>query len=327
MKKVLYILVAFAFSLKMAAQESQSSYTMLRIPASSHAAALGGENISLIDEVPSLGYTNPALYSSAPDKTIGLTFMTYPDAGKVMGAQFVKGFGERHTLGVAAQLLSYGKTDETDPSGNVTGSFNPSDFVLSLGYSYLLSDRWAGGANVKMINSNYGQYSSMALAVDLGLNYYDDEQDLSVSVALNNIGTQIKSFHEDESPSVPYNLQLGMTKGLASLPVRLSVTLTDLTRWSADYYFRADETKKMGFTRKALNHVVIGAEVLPTDIIYIAAGYNFRRAYELKQAGGSHFAGFTCGAGLRLDRFKFGASFAKYSLGASSLMFNLGYRL
>ncbi len=326
MKKVLFLCIAFAFSFALMAQESQSAYTMLRLPASTHVAALGGENISVIDDVPSLGYSNPALYSLAPNRSVGFSFMTYPAGGKLLGFQAARAFGERHTLGVGAQMLSYGSVDETDTQGNAMGSFTPSDVVVSLGYAYLLSDYVAGGANFKLISSKYGQYNSVALAVDLGLNYYDPDNDLSVSAVLSNVGTQVKSFYEGQKDKVPLNLQLGFTKGLNNLPVRLSFTLTDLTRWKNNYYYTADGNE-LSFTRKALNHLVVGMDIIPVDICYLSLGYNFRRAYELKQAGSSHFAGFSCGAGLNLDRVKIGLSYAQYSLGTSSVMANLAFRL
>ena len=69
----------------------------------------------------------------------------------------------------------------------------------------------------------------------------------------------------------------------------------------------------------------MGLDVEPTDYLYLGVGYNFRRAYELKAAGSSHWAGITAGAGLRLSRFKLGLSYAKYHLSCSSLMCNAGY--
>ena len=83
----------------------------------------------------------------------------------------------------------------------------------------------------------------------------------------------------------------------------------------------------MSATQKLLNHVVVGVDILPTDNTYIALGYNFRRGYELKVGDAQKMAGFTLGAGLQLQRFKFGASYAKYRVGAGSLLFNVAYTL
>lgn len=323
MKRILIILVFLLPVLPLWAQEGSFSQTVLRLPTSSHVAALGGENISLTEDAPWAGLSNPALLSGVSNLSLGLNFMTYAGGSTYAGAEFVKAFGERHTGAAFAQMLSYGEMDETDASGNALGTFSPKDIVFGVGYSYLLSDRWAGGANLKGIYSKYADFSAFAVAVDLGINYLDEENDLSISATMMNIGAPLKTF-DDRTERLPYNLQLGFSKGMAHLPVRVSVTLTDLTRWrTKDYYHPAGE--KLSFGKKALNHFVVGLDVEPTDYLYLSLGYNFRRAYELKAAGSSHWAGLTAGAGLRLSRFKLGISYAKYHLSCSSLMCNAGY--
>lgn len=323
MKRILIVLVSLLSSLPSWAQEGSFSQTVLRLPTSSHVAALGGENISLTEDTPWAGMSNPALLSGVSNLSLGLNFMTYAGGSTYAGAEFVKAFGERHTGAAFAQMLSYGEMSETDASGHELGSFSPKDIVFGVGYSYLLSDRWAGGANLKGIYSKYADFSAFALAVDLGINYLDEENDLSISATMMNIGAPLKTF-DDRTERLPYNLQVGFSKGMAHLPVRFSVTLTDLTRWrTKDYFHPADE--KLSFGRKALNHFVVGLDVEPTDYLYVGVGYNFRRAYELKAAGSSHWAGITAGAGLRLSRFKLGLSYAKYHLSCSSLMCNAGY--
>ena len=323
MKRILIVLVSLLSSLPSWAQEGSFSQTVLRLPTSSHVAALGGENISLTEDTPWAGMSNPALLSGVSNLSLGLNFMTYAGGSTYAGAEFVKAFGERHTGSAFAQMLSYGEMSETDASGHELGSFSPKDIVFGVGYSYLLSDRWAGGANLKGIYSKYADFSAFALAVDLGINYLDEENDLSISATMMNIGAPLKTF-DDRTERLPYNLQVGFSKGMAHLPVRFSVTLTDLTRWrTKDYFHPADE--KLSFGKKALNHFVVGLDVEPTDYLYVGVGYNFRRAYELKAAGSSHWAGITAGAGLRLSRFKLGLSYAKYHLSCSSLMCNAGY--
>lgn len=323
-KNIILLLWLSAMSVALA-QESTSSFTVLKLPVSSHAAGLGGENVSVVEDTPWAGWSNPALYSVVSDKSLGLDFMSYAGGGSWMGAQFVKALGERHTVAASAQYMGYGSMDETDESGTVIGSFSPKDMVIGGAYSYLLSDRWAGGAALKAVYSRYADFSAFALALDLGLNYYDEDTDLSASFVLRNVGAQLKSF-DGRTERVPFCMQLGVTKGMAHAPVRISVTMTDLTRWSSDDYFHP-EGERLSFGKKLINHFVIGVDVLPTSNIYLCAGYNFRRAYELKAAGSAHGAGLTFGGGVQLSRFKLGASYAKYHLSASSLQFNVAYSL
>lgn len=312
------------------AQEYASAFNTLRLPASSHAAALGGQNVTLIEDEPTAGWYNPALYANVSDFSAGLDFMTYAAGSTWMGAHFVKAFGERHTMAVGAQHMNYGKMDETDEAGNTLGQFSAKDIVIGAGYSYLLSDRWTGGANLKMMVSNLADYTALAAAIDVGVNYYDDENDLSVSASLQNIGTQLKAYHDGQRTHLPFTLALGFSKGMAHLPVRFHVTMTDVTRWKSSYYVLPenkdkDKSDKVGFGKKALNHFVLGLDILPTDYLYLSVGYNFRRAYELKASGSSHLAGLSAGAGVNVKHFKFGVSYAKYHQASNSIMANVGY--
>lgn len=312
------------------AQEYASAFNTLRLPASSHAAALGGQNVTLIEDEPTAGWYNPALYANVSDLSAGLDFMTYAAGSTWMGAHFVKAFGERHTMAVGVQYMNYGKMDETDEAGNTLGQFSAKDIVIGAGYSYLLSDRWTGGANLKMMVSNLADYTALAAAVDVGVNYYDDENDLSVSASLQNIGTQLKAYHDGQRTHLPFTLTLGFSKGMAHLPVRFHVTMTDVTRWKSSYYVLPenkdkDKSDKVGFGKKALNHFVLGLDILPTDYLYLSVGYNFRRAYELKASGSSHLAGLSAGAGVNVKHFKFGVSYAKYHQASNSIMANVGY--
>lgn len=312
------------------AQEYASAFNTLRLPASSHAAALGGQNVTLIEDEPTAGWYNPALYANISDLSAGLDFMTYAAGSTWMGAHFVKAFGERHTMAVGAQYMNYGKMDETDEAGNTLGQFSAKDIVIRAGYSYLLSDRWTGGANLKMMVSNLADYTALAAAIDVGVNYYDDENDLSVSASLQNIGTQLKAYHDGQRTHLPFTLALGFSKGMAHLPVRFHVTMTDVTRWKSSYYVLPenkdkDKSDKVGFGKKALNHFVLGLDILPTDYLYLSVGYNFRRAYELKASGSSHLAGLSAGAGVNVKHFKFGVSYAKYHQASNSIMANVGY--
>lgn len=312
------------------AQEYASAFNTLRLPASSHAAALGGQNVTLIEDEPTAGWYNPALYANVSDLSAGLDFMTYAAGSTWMGAHFVKAFGERHTMAVGAQYMNYGKMDETDEAGNTLGQFSAKDIVIGAGYSYLLSDRWTGGANLKMMVSNLADYTALAAAIDVGVNYYDDENDLSVSASLQNIGTQLKAYHDGQRTHLPFTLALGFSKGMAHLPVRFHVTMTDVTRWKSSYYVLPEnkdkeKSDKVGFGKKALNHFVLGLDILPTDYLYLSVGYNFRRAYELKASGSSHLAGLSAGAGVNVKHFKFGVSYAKYHQASNSIMANVGY--
>lgn len=314
MKKVAFTILLALFACILTAQESKTDYNFLRLPVSAHVSALGGDNITIIDDDPTLIFHNPALISSVSDRSLNLNYMTYMEGTQTASASFVKAWKERGTWGVAAQYMDYGKMREVSADNVETGTFSARDIMLSGSFAYLLSENIAGGVTAKLISSTIAGYNSMAAGVDLGLNYYNEERGLSVSAVVRNLGGQVKAF-EDDFEAIPLDLQIGVSKKLGLAPIRLSATMTKLNDWKG----------------KFADHFVVGADVLLSDQIYIAAGYNFRRQNEMKitedEGESSHGAGLSVGAGLQLERFKLQVSYAKYHVSTSSLLFNVTYTL
>lgn len=302
------------------AQNDFSAFQFINLPASSHAAALGGENISIIEDDLTLSLHNPALLSCVANNTLSLYYMHYMSGINMTGATFAHVVGERSTWAVAAQYIDYGSLIETTEENISTGTFSAKDIAVSGIYTYNLSDYWSGGVRTNLIYSHYASYTSVAVGVDLGLNYYDHESGFSASVVTRNLGGQLKSFDE-HNEKLPINLQIGFSKTLSHAPFRLSLTLHDMTHWSN----MSMQTDK--WSQKLLNHLAIGVDFIPTSNFYIATGYNFRRGNEMEIAGSSHWAGFTAGTGIRIKRLKAGFTYAKYHVSASSLLFNLSYIL
>lgn len=323
-KKLCIVILMGCFLLPLKGQESTTVFNFLKLPVSAHAAALGGENISVIDDDITLSLHNPALLSSIGGHTLNLGYMTYMSGSKVAGAAYGTPLGERSTGALAVRYVDYGSFDGYTQDNVSTGSFNAMDFSLNVLYSYLLSDSWSGGVTGKMIYSKYDTYSSFAMGVDLGLNYYDGDHDFSYSIAVRNLGGQLKTFDETRE-RMPLNLVTGFSKSLAHAPFRFSFTLDNLTRWSSDDFYNADG-KKDNFGELFLKHCIFGIDYKPSDNFYLSAGYNYRMNRELSVSG-SRWEGFTAGAGLTVKRVKVGLSYSKLHLSSSSFLFNLSLNL
>ena len=297
-----------------AAQESQTAYNFLRLPVSAHVAALGGENITLTDDDATLIFHNPSLINGVSDRTINLNYMTYMEGAKTASAAYVMAAGDRATWGVTGQYMDYGTMRQTTAVNEDFGTFSARDIAIGGSFAYALTNALSGGITAKVISSHIAGYSSLAVGFDLGLNYLNEGGDLSISAVARNLGGQVKAY-DDTFDRIPFDLQLGISKRLGNAPLRFSATLSRLNDW--------DEA----FGR----HLAIGVDVLLSDQIYIAAGYNFRSASQMKINDGdgssAHGAGLSLGAGLQLERFKLNIGYGKYHVSASSLLFNIAYTL
>lgn len=314
MKKTSFIIILTIMAIAARAQDSRTGYNFLKLPVSAHAAALGGDNISIIEDDESMIFNNPALLSSVSDKTINLNYMNYMSGANTASAAFNRIIKERASVAASAQFIDYGKMKEVDENNVQTGEFSAKDISIAGYFSYMLTDRIAGGITAKFVTSYIGDYNSIAMGVDLGLNYYDPDKEWSVSLVAKNLGGQMKAY-DDQYDRMPIDVQLGASKRFAHMPFRISATLVDLNH--LDYKF--------------INHLVAGADIIISPTIWVGIGYNFRRANEMKitEADGesSHGAGLSFGAGINLERFKLNLAYGKYHVSSSSILVNLAYSL
>lgn len=314
MKKTSFIIILTIMAIAAKAQDSRTGYNFLRLPVSAHAAALGGDNISIIEDDESMIFNNPALLSSVSDKTINLNYMNYMSGANTASAAFNRIIKERASVAASAQFIDYGKMKEMDENNVQTGEFSAKDISIAGYFSYMLTERIAGGITAKFVTSYIGDYNSIAMGIDLGLNYYDPDKEWSVSLVAKNLGGQLKAY-DDQYDRMPIDVQLGASKRFAHMPFRISATLVDLNH--LDYKF--------------INHLVMGADIIISPTIWVGVGYNFRRANEMKitEADGSssHGAGLSFGAGINLERFKLNLAYGKYHVSSSSILVNLAYSL
>ena len=314
MKRSVFSVVLMLFSLLVYSQESQTAYNFLRLPVSAHVAALGGDNITLTENDATLIFHNPALIQQVDDRTLNLNMMTYMQGTVTGSASFVKAVGTRGTWGVCGRYMDYGKMKETDDQGQQTGTFGARDVAIGGTFAYGLTEHISGGITAKLVSSHIGNFSSLATAVDLGLNYYNPDHEWSISAVARNLGGQLEAF-EDDFERMPLDLQLGVSKRLIGSPLRLTATLVRLNDW------------EYGIGK----HLVVGADLLLSSQFYLAAGYNAMRASEMKVSEedgmSTHGAGLSLGGGIQLQKLKLHVAYAKYHVSASSLLINISYTL
>lgn len=315
MKKIVLSFFLALLATSIQAQDGRTVYNFLRLPVSAHGAALGGNNISLVEDDESMIFHNPSLLSNVSDKTILINYMNYMAGVNTASAAFNKVIKERASVAFSGQYINYGSMKEMNADNIQNGEFSAKDISIAGYFSYLLTDRITGGVAAKFITSYIGEYNSLALGVDLGLNYYHHESELSISLVAKNLGGQVKSY-DDNFERMPMDLQVGISKRLVHTPLRFSATLTDLTHWNY----------------KFIQHLSAGAELILSPQIWIGAGYNFRRAKEMSIENSDHekssnWAGFSLGAGLSLNNFKLNLAYGKYHVSSSSILINIAYTL
>lgn len=325
--------------LGLAAQAGTSVYSFLDLPVSSKMTALGGSNISLKDNDLNFAFRNPALLSGETGNMIAVNMANYLADIKFGSAMYSYNLDKKNFFAVGVQYIDYGTFDGRDELDNETGTFTAKDMSLNLMYARPLTNRITIGGTLKPVYSSYERYSSYGIALDAGVSYNDSAKLFSAGLVFRNAGTQIKGYYSDENgqhyESLPFDIELGLTKKLAHAPFRFSITLNNLQHWNLDYQSTntssssdtETEDSDPGFFDMAFRHTIIGLEFLPGKSFYLAAAYNYRRQAELSMDGFKSMAGFSFGGGIKLYKFQVGFGMSQFQVGNYAYMFSIGTSL
>lgn len=311
------------------AQYGRSVYNFLELPTSAHAMALGGTNPGIIDDDISLIDQNPALLGPEIDMQLGFGYMLHLNTANFASVRYGMAAGDRGAWAAGIRYLNYGSITQTDADGTAGGTFTPQDIVFEGTYSHDFTDRLRGGINMKMIYSAYEEYSAFAMAADVGVNYYNEEKDLSLSLVFKNMGGQLKRFNKAYD-RLPFDIQLGYMQALGTSPISLSITATNLVRWKMPYYSHKKDSEqielKENFGSNLFRHLIFGLQY-QNEKFYLALSYNYKTATDMATFQRNFLSGFSVGMGLKVKSFAFGVAYAMPHKNANNLMLNLSTNL
>ena len=332
MKILFSILFIFSVSLSFAQIGGESIYNFLNIPTSAHQAALGGEALTIRDDV-NQPLWNPATITKFMDNQVALNYVNYLVGVNMGSATFAHLINRRFgTLHGGIQYIDYGEFIKADEQGNELGDFSARDLAVSVGYAYNIpwSDFYIG-SNVKFLSSRIENFTSQGVAIDFGVYYYTDLRPYSFTAVIRNVGYQISPY-DSKREDLPLEIAVGASYQLADVPLKWHLTINNLQKWNVsapnpsnsetDFDGNVKE-EEINFFQNAMRHIVIGGEFFPDKAFNIRFGYNFRRAAELRLTETRTFAGVTLGFGLKMGRFKLDYAFTKYHPVDNSSTFTL----
>ncbi len=335
MKRVVIIGLFLLYAqLAMSQKGGEYTYSFLGLTNAARVAALGGEVVSLRDDDINLVFHNPALLSEGMHNHLNLNYVNYfagVNYGYASYGYTRKGIGN---FAAGMHYVNYGTFDRTDELGNSLGTFRASEYALNLVYSRSIIDTFlTAGVNLKPIYSSFEQYSSLGVAMDAGINYYNPGTHTSIGLVAKNIGTQITTY-SGKREKLPFELQAGITQGLAHAPFRFSITFQNLERWDltyvtrkeSDFNSRGSEIERSRFDLfgdRLMRHVVFGTEFLVGKNFHLDVGYNYKRRKEMKVNVRPGMVGFSWGFGFRISKFHFAFGRASYHLAGGTSHFSL----
>ena len=332
MIKLFFISILF-FSISLTAQVGgEEVYQFLNISTSARQVALGGEVLTLLDDV-NQPIWNPSVISVELDNKISANYTSYLAGINIGSLAFAKTISRRFgTIHGSIKYIDYGSLIGADEQGKETGNFNASDIAVSAGYALNIPEsNIFVGANLRFINSNIDSYSSVGVSADLAILYNNPYKPYTFTLVARNIGTQLQTYNGVKE-KMPFKVALGGSYKLEYVPLKWYATIDNLQKWDISVANPSDQiadfegnatNEDVGFIGNTFRHFVIGGELFPESLINLRLGYNFRRAAELKLQNARTFSGFSYGFGIQLNRLKFNYAYSKFHSAANASTFSL----
>lgn len=283
MKKLLFALILISIT-----TYSQSTYKFLTLDTSPRAAALAGSFVSNNDD-PNVIFFNPAGINFLDKSPISFSFLKHlmdiNSASLVYSREF-EGLGR---FSAAVKYINYGDFTKADANGMTYGNFGAGDVAFMIGYGNRLDQNFYYGANAKFIYSGIEDYSSTALALDIGLHYEIPESRWNFGFSILNLGGQLSSYFESKE-ELPIDMRLGFSKQLENLPFRFY--------WS---FNKLNEKQESFFDR--FKQITIGGEFKLGPSFRLRFGYDNEKRKELKIGSTPGLAGFSLGVGFNVSTY------------------------
>ena len=333
-----HLLVAFLLPFSIIAQNGgENAFSFINIEHSPRIESLGGSVIAVFDNDVSLSQTTPSLLNTSMHNELAFTFGDYFSDINLLSFSYAREFKEVGVLGISLKAIQYGSFERNDAAGYSQGNFSASDQVLTFGIGKKMNSKLSLGLNINLLNSNYDSYTAFALSSNISLTYLNLEKDFASTLLIKNIGRQLKSY-ASHLERFPYEAQLGISKGLRYLPFKYYLTYNKINVFDIKSPYKLTsqtnietgelEIKQESVAKTALRHIVIGGELNPfRKSLFLRAGFNFQRRFDLTTISRPAMVGFSWGIGFRIYKYHFDYSRSSYHLSGVPNNFSIGTNL
>lgn len=325
MGRVLFLiqLMVISFTPLRSQSSGEGAYGFLNLSSSAFLTSIGGVNVSVGKDDPSMITANPALLKYVTPLQPALNLVSY--YGGIRYGSALVSWNKTPELSFAAgiQYLGYGSFTGADDRGNITGEFSAAEYAFTFTGTWRIDSLFSAGITIKPLLSALERYSSAAVAFDIGFHYSSPDNLLSAGITARNIGFQLTRYTEARE-KLPFTLTAGVTITPEHAPLRFSLTFNHLHRFRLTDGYRDESNGEgnsydamAGIAENIMRHMVIGAELIPSSSFFLSAGLNYQRRRELAVDYRTSTVGFSAGFGIRLSSIDLTYSRSRFHLAGS----------
>jgi len=201
----------------------------MAITPDSRAGGMGEAGTALSPSATSVYWNTSGLSFAKSNSELSLSYTPWlRQLTNDMHLSYLSGYyrlNKKHAIAGALRYFSLGEITFTDASGNVLRNDKPSEFEITGGYAFKLSDKFSVGINGKFAYSNLTggltvagvmTKPGMVGAADLSFTYFNDRVKIgktagtyTFATTINNIGNKVAYSVLAKRDFIPMNLKIG----------------------------------------------------------------------------------------------------------------------
>ena len=333
-----HFFMALFLPLSIIAQDGgQSAFSFINIEHSPRIEAMGGNAIAIFDSDVCLSERAPSLLNSTMNNELAFTFCDYFSDINLFSFSYARELKKVAVLGISLKAINYGTFERNDEAGYNQGEFTANDQVLTIGIGKKLNEKFTLGLNINILNSIYDTYNSLALSSNISSTYYHSEKRFTSTLLFKNIGRQLNAYSSDREKLL-FEIQFALSKELNHLPFRYHLSYNNINNFDIKSPYKLTEQtnietgeleiKEESIAKTALRHIIIGGELNPLrKSLFLRAGFNFQRRFDMTTVTRPLMVGFSWGIGLKVSKYRFDYSRSSYHLSGTPNNFSIATNL
>jgi hypothetical protein len=323
-------LLFFGFVYSAQAQYSWGThaFTYLNQLNNAQNAGVGGRLYAINDKEVGLSLDQPALLDASLAHQYHTSVGILPSG--VHYGTLVSAFKTK--WGVFAPYLrymNYGSFNQTNPEGQVTGTFNAFDYNIGTSYAYTPNPYFRIGAQINLLGSNLERFSAYGFSAHFSALLVHPNQQFVAALGVRNAGIIFKDYTPQANSMLPLDIYAAVSYRLAHAPFRFHLVGHSLNH-AQNIWLDPNATETLdpltgdtipvyipNLGEKIANHLQFQLELIPKGAIQIRMGFDYNRRQQLQLNDFPGLAGFSLGTRLHIKRFDLDYAVQFYSKAGS----------
>ncbi len=292
-------------------------------------AALGGAVMAdLHSDVHSAGL-NPCFIDTARQGDITIDYTDYFAGVGMTAVNYqltAKGHWKRQ---IGSRFMDLGTFSGYDAAGNPTQDFRGGDQLVYFGSSRSIDSVWTLGVQGFIGSRHLNREVAGWLGAEAFVHARWTARQLALGLAVTGAGYQWGLKGSQPTGSLPYNLQVALTKGFNNAPFRVFLKAQHLQTWDlappGTYDDAVDpitqevvENSTFKFGDQLMRHVTIGTALSAGEAMEIWFGFDYRRRTELMATDRLNGNGLSIGTQFELGKFDVRIGRSRYHFAGAS---------